>query len=378
MIIRRIFQFIDGFLDVLWKTWRAVRGPLRQAQLVPYRSYGTAGQLIVRGRVLTNRPLRPSQTDSAWRNAWHMFQRWATREIPGVVVTATWAGNEASAITDDEGYFRIEIGTQGRLDRSTFWQDVSVRLPAFPQTAPVTAKVVVPNPAAQFGVISDIDDTVIFSSATNYVRMAKIVLLGTAYSRLPFKGVAAFYRGLEKGTHAQPVNPIFYVSSSPWNLYDVLRDLFEFRSLPAGPLLLQDFGIDAEKFLHHAHRVHKVSVIRDLLDRYPHLPFLLIGDSGQQDPEIYREILRLYPGRVLSIYIRDVSRRRERNETVRKLAAEIDSPTCQLLLVKDTLAAAEHALRRGWIGPEVLEEIRMEKASEPPPQALEEALQQQT
>jgi phosphatidate phosphatase APP1 len=307
-----------------------------------------------------------------------MLQRWMTRKVPGTPVRACWAGQEYTATTDDDGYFRLEIPTGGRLPTDTGWHDVTVELPSFPNTPAATAKVLVPLPQAQFGVISDIDDTIIFSAATNFLRLAKITLLGTAYSRLPFKGVAAFYRGLEKGTAGLPVNPFFFVSSSPWNLYDVLRDLFEYRRIPAGPLLLQDYGIDATKFIHLGHREHKLAEIREVFDRYTRLPFLLIGDSGQEDPEIYREIVGLYPERVLAVYIRDVSKSPERADAVLKLAAEIERAGCRLLLAPETDAAAEDALQHGWLAPGVLEEIRTEKASEEPAGALEEALNQQT
>lgn len=377
-ILRATLHNLDRAIDQTSQGWRKLRGPSKRAQVVPYRSYGTNETLVVRGRVLTNRPIRPSETDSAWRNAVHMLERWGSREVPGTEILARWDGQEFHTTTDEEGYFRLEIPTNDRLPKDRAWHDVSVELPAFPDADPAIAKVLVPLAEAQFGIISDIDDTITFSSATNYLRMAKIVLLGTAFSRLPFKGVAAFYRGLEKGAAGRPVNPFFYVSSSPWNLYDVLRDLFEYRSIPAGPLLLQDYGVDLTKLIHESHHDHKLRSIRDVFDKYPHLPFLLIGDSGQADPEIYREVVRLYPDRVLAVYIRDVSHPPERDEAVRKLAAEIESANCRLLLAEETYPVAQDALANGWIEPGVLGEIESEKASEPAPQPLEKALNQQT
>lgn len=377
-VLKSTLVNLDRAVDEVSKGWRKVRGPLKHAQIVPYRSYGTEQVLVVRGRVLTNRPIRPSETDSTWRNAAHMLERWVTREVVGTEVRAYWDGQEFRAETDDEGYFRFEIPTESKLPADREWHEVSLNLTAFPEADPATAKVLVPLVEAQFGVISDIDDTITFSSATNYLRMAKIVFLGTAYSRLPFKGVAAFYRGLEKGTFGRPVNPFFYVSSSPWNLYDVLRDLFEYRSIPAGPLLLQDYGIDVTKIINESHHAHKLRSIRDVFDKYPRLRFILIGDSGQADPEIYREVVRLYPGRVLAVYIRDVSHPPERDEAIRKLAAEIEPASCHLVLAEETDAAAEDALKHGWLEPQVLEEIKTEKAAEPAPRALEKALHQQT
>ena len=100
----------------------------------------------------------------------------------------------------------------------------------------------VPAPQAQFGVISDIDDTVVHSNVTSKLRMILTVALSNARTRKPFKGVAAFYRALHAG-----VNPVFYVSKSPWNLYAPLVEYLEVQGLPLGPLLLRDFGFRTEK-----------------------------------------------------------------------------------------------------------------------------------
>jgi phosphatidate phosphatase APP1 len=364
---------IDGIKDV-----SGSEGPAVFARIVPYRSYGTAASLVIRGRLVRNRPIRPSETDAAWRNAMNMVQRWSSREVPGVRVRARARGVELTGASDAEGYFKIRVDLPPGGPAPDGWVEVALDLPDVPSSPPEVAKVLVPSAAAQFGVISDIDDTIVFSSATNYLRMAKIVLLGNAFSRLPFKGVAAFYRGLEKGTAGSPVNPFFYVSSSPWNLYDVLRDLFEHRSIPAGPLLLQDFGIDREKLFHEDHRSHKLRMITDVLRTYQDLQFLLIGDSGQADPEIYTEVVRTFPGRIKAVYIRDVSGEHSRDAAVQALAQQVKGEhNCDLLLVEDTVAAARHALEHGWIDPSVIQEIGEEKAAEPPKAAVEEVLGQE-
>jgi phosphatidate phosphatase APP1 len=100
-----------------------------------------------------------------------------------------------------------------------------------------------PPPSAQFGVISDIDDTVIRTDATRLLRMLKRTLLENARTRLPFEGVAEFYSGLHARRTVRALNPVFYVSSSPWNLYAVLTDFLEHQGIPLGPLMLRDWGI---------------------------------------------------------------------------------------------------------------------------------------
>jgi len=214
------------------------------------------------------------------------------------------------------------------------------------------ASVLIPPPTAQFGVISDIDDTVLQTGATSVRSLAKQVLFGNAYTRLPFEGVSAFYEALNRGG-----NPLFYVSSSPWNLYDVLVEFMELNDIPLGPIMLRDWGVSATELLPTTHGAHKQDAIRQILETYPKLPFILIGDSGQEDPEIYRQVVRDFPGRVLSIYIRDVNDDAARRESVQRLAQELAQDGSTLLLTADTAVAAEHAAARGWIHADGVAEV---------------------
>jgi phosphatidate phosphatase APP1 len=206
---------------------------------------------------------------------------------------------------------------------------------------------------AQFGIISDLDDTVLRSSVTDLLRMVHIVLLSNAHTRLPFEGVSDFYRALQLGSSGTGFNPIFYVSSSPWNLYDMLEDFLDVHGVPAGPLFLKDWSPTTLR----DHDRHKIGVIRTLLTTYPDLPFVLIGDSGERDPEIYRQVVREYPGRVRAIYIRDVTTR-ERDDAVHAIGDELKDIGVEMLLTSDTVEAAEDAAEKGLISPSALAALR--------------------
>jgi phosphatidate phosphatase APP1 len=224
--------------------------------------------------------------------------------------------------------------------------------------ARATASILVPATTATFGVVSDMDDTVLQSEVTSFLRAARMVLLENALTRLPFPGVAAFYRALERGATRAEANPIFYVSSSPWNLYDVIDGFLEAQRIPTGPLLLRDWDFGR---LTERHRVHKSAVIAEIFDTYPALPFLLVGDSGQEDPEIYTDLVRRHPGRVKAVYIRNVSPNADRTERIQALAREVRDAGSTLVLADDTLAAAKHAALHGWIASDALDEIGGEK-----------------
>jgi phosphatidate phosphatase APP1 len=193
--------------------------------------------------------------------------------------------------------------------------------------------------------------------------MLRLVLLTNAHTRLPFAGIAAFYRSLHSGAAGPFTNPLFYVSSSPWNFYDLLDEVFEVHDIPAGPLFLKDYGLARDLLLSRGHLEHKIAAIDHIFAAHPQLRFVLVGDSGQQDPEIYREAVRRHPGRVEAIYIRDVSSE-SRDRAVRTIAADIASLGVEMVLVQDTITAAEHAAEHGLIDPAALPEIRGERADD--------------
>jgi phosphatidate phosphatase APP1 len=187
-----------------------------------------------------------------------------------------------------------------------------------------------------------------------------MVLLENARTRLPFAGVAAFYRALREGSGGQQ-NPIFYVSSSPWNLYDVISGFLEAEEIPAGPLLLRDWDLGRSLFRTAAFKSRE---IREILETYPSLGFILIGDSGQEDPEIYTELVAEHPGRILAVYIRSVEPRPDRSEAIRGLAERVAESRSTLVLADDTLTVASHAAAHGWIRAEALPDIRGEKRAD--------------
>jgi phosphatidate phosphatase APP1 len=213
------------------------------------------------------------------------------------------------------------------------------------------------------------DDTVLQSHVTSIVQAFRTVLLGNARTRLPFPGVAAFYRALHAGASGTEQNPIFYVSSSPWNLYDLLVDFFDHQGIPAGPLTLRDWDFDRSAL--GSGRLHrfKDAAIREIMGVFPELPVILLGDSSQQDPEIYRDVVREFPERVLAIYIRDVKRTPERHAAITSLVAEVEASRSVLVLADDSMAAARHAAEKGFIKADALASIggekRMDEAATP-------------
>jgi phosphatidate phosphatase APP1 len=105
---------------------------------------------------------------------------------------------------------------------------------------------------------------------------------------------------------------------------------------------------------------HKFKEIENILLTYPALNFVLIGDSGQEDPVIYKEVVKQYPGRILAIYIRDVQLP-EREEIAIKVKEELSKDKVDMLILDNAEEAAEHAADAGLIFREAIPEIANEK-----------------
>src|SRR3546814_10185473 len=86
-----------------------------------------------------------------------------------------------------------------------------------------------------------------------------------------------------------------------------------------------------------------------MLELYDQFPFVLIGDSGQRDPEIYAQVVREHPGRVAAIYIRDVTRNPERDRGIGILAREVAAGGSTLVVAAASLEMARHAAEHGLI-----------------------------
>ena len=332
-------------------------GLLDPFEILPYRGHGTQRELFLKGRVLEEAGItNAGQNDTLWNNLRNMARRFASDEVAGARVRGTFRGLQVETVADKEGFFEVSFRLAEPLEGPSDWHPVELDLlsPASPGGRAVrsTGQVLVPQ-GARFGIISDIDDTVVHSSATNVLKMAWIVLRNNAHTRLPFEGVAAFYKALQRGPDGESFNPIFYVSSSPWNIYDVLEDFLDVHGVPVGPLFLKDWSPSVL----NKHRAHKLEVIRTLLRTYPELPFVLIGDSGEEDPEIYLQTVREHPGRIRAIYIRDVTSA-ERDAAVHAIADETSALGTPMIAVPDTAAAAEHAASLDLIARDAVAGIR--------------------
>jgi phosphatidate phosphatase APP1 len=264
-----------------------------------YLGHGGPAGVVVRGRVLDDPlPTAPVAGEGLWAAVRRSARHFLTDELPGVPLRITVGGATVTTETDGDGYFLTRLAPDPE-QLSSPWTTGTVELAGpfrgLDRAVVVPVEVRVPDDGARFGVLSDVDDTVLETGVQRVARMVVQTFTGSALTRTPFAGAAALYREL-----AGETNPVFYVSSSPWNLHGFLVAFLRHHGFPLGPVLLRDLLGNA------AGREQKAGRVQEVLDLHPQLPFVLVGDSGEHDPEVYAEVVRQNPGRVLAVYIREV------------------------------------------------------------------------
>lgn len=345
-----------------------VQDPLR---ILPYRGYGTPERVYLKGRVLEKDGIEPLGNDaSMWKNAVNMYRRFESDEIPMAKLRARMKNCEQEIEANEEGFFEVELTPQSPIEETELWQEIELMLidPPPRKQSSVTAigeSIIVRN-HARFGVISDIDDTVVYTAADKPSKMIEIAYLGNEHSRRAFAGVAPFYQALQQGKENEG-NPIFYVSSSPWNMYDLFAKFMDLSNIPFGPILLRDIELAPDNLLSFNHSDHKREQMEPVLKKFDNLSFILIGDIGQKDAEIYSQIVEDYPGRIMAVYIRDVlPNDKKRHEEVEAIAQSIRSNNAEFKLFTSTFDVAKHAINQGWIAEDCLPKIAADLGIESP------------
>ena len=308
-------------------------------RIEPYIGHGGPEGVVVRGRVLDN-PLASEAVDGEGIRAAvrRTVRHFLTDELPGVPLDITVGGATVETVTDTEGYFLVRVTSEpGTLESPWTRGNVALRgsyRGTTGHSAPVDVRV--PSAGASFGIVSDVDDTILQTGVQRVARMIVQTFTGSSLTRTAFPGAVELYRDLAAG-----VNPVFYVSSSPWNLYSFLVGFLRHRDFPLGPVLLRDLLGTWQG------REQKHVRIREVLDLHPDLPFVLLGDSGEHDPEIYADIVREYPGRILAVYIREV--RLDPGDGRVEKVSDAWGPDVPFVLAADSDAVRRHAAGLGLL-----------------------------
>ncbi|TRW23310.1 DUF2183 domain-containing protein [Flavobacterium zepuense] len=322
-------------------------------QIVPYCSYGTPHRLYVKGRVLDNVPLDYEENPSFVATIKNAIRQFDTYEIPGITVQLKVHNFTYTTRTDAHGYFLFDVTTDTdlrELSDAEGWLFYDLSIPtndATKVTEVFQGELLIPEADADFGVITDIDDTILYTGVTSFLKWKVLLnsLFVNSYKRMPLQDAPSLYQKLHKGIEGKEKNPIFYLSNSPWNMYQYLKLFLDHNRFPKGAVLLRSFNSIFQKVT-GSEKPHKQKEILNILEAFPNLNFILIGDSGEHDATIYTDIAAQFPNRVLCIYLRSVKHRR-RMQAVKSI---VDNFRVTPVLLVETSADAEaHAHTQGFI-----------------------------
>ena len=340
---------LDDHVDAAWRRFDTRFGRHRPRYIAAYRAFADARGVELTGRVLAEEPQGgPREEDGWWDNLLNTYRRFESDELPGVPLVVRFRDARLDVVTDHEGYYAAVFDTTA-APSDALWDNATVSLADGTLATPQPVLQV--GPAARIGIISDIDDPILHSGITDWKTAAQLPFLHNARTRKPLKGVAKLYQALQAGAGGAGRNPIFYVSSSPWNLYDLLEDFMELNAIPCGPIFLRDIGTDTGKFIKTPGHGHKLEHAKRLIERFPQLRWVLLGDSGQADAELYAEAAHAFGDRIAAIYIRDVD---PELDSPYDIAADahierVAGTAVPMLRARDSLAIAEHAAGLGLI-----------------------------
>jgi phosphatidate phosphatase APP1 len=264
-----------------------------QVMIVAYTGYGGAGWVRIMARVVLARPDPRTRRRPKRLRGWRSFVSLPVKHASVVLETD---GRRHEARTDRSGYIDCVV----EADLAPGWATVRLSTAG---AEPVEAPVRVVDPDVGFGIVSDVDDTVMVTALPRPLLAAWNTFVLDEHARMAVPGMAVLY---ERLSTAYPGAPVLYLSTGAWNVAPTLTRFLSRHLYPAGPLLLTDWGPTADRWFRSG-RAHKRATLARLAEEFPHIRWLLVGDDGQHDQEIYAEFAAAHPDNVAAVAIRRLS-----------------------------------------------------------------------
>jgi len=273
-----------------------------------YNGFGNAGKIMVLGHVLKLSPMpRKTYRQNIFINLFSMLRLFMVVPFSNAKISIEWEGNTYETKASEDGFFNYEILVD--IVPKEGWNPVLVRLQEekyASQNIQQYGSLYIPY-ASKHAFISDIDDTFLISHSSFLRRRLVALFSKNAHTRKVFEGVVNHYQLLASGNQNTNGNPFFYVSGSEWNLYDFIVEFTRINELPKGIFLLSRLKTVTQFWKSgQTDLMTKFTRIVRIIETFPHLHFVLLGDDSQKDPEIYLSIASHFPQKISAVYIRAV------------------------------------------------------------------------
>ena len=260
--------------------------------VIPYSGYGGDGWIRVLCRVLLARPSKTAKTRTTIRG-WRSF---VSIPVADSTVTVRIGDQEFEVTADRGGVVDVDLA----VDLDPGLRTISLQAPGSER---VEARIYVVRPEARLGVVCDIDDTVMVTALPRPFLAAWNTFVLDEHARRPVPGMAVM---LERLVRENPGSPVIYLSTGAWNVAPTLDRFMSRHLYPDGTMLLTDWGPTHDR-LFRSGRDHKRSSLERLAKEFPDVRWVLIGDDGQHDEELYRDFSEAFPQNVAAIAIRQLS-----------------------------------------------------------------------
>lgn len=314
-----------------------------------YRGYANEQELIVMGHVFKPTKLQDYDFQKKnIKNATSIIRLFRIKTFPNTDVFLEYKNKKIHTKTLIDGYFKFCVPLDQNVGYG--WIDYQVSIVYNEKT--IIAKDSYIRPKQQnLGIISDIDDTFLVSHTLNPFKKLYNVLFLNVTARKIFEDVVPHYQALSSAGRSlnEEQNAFFYVSSSEWNLYRFILKFTEIHDLPKAVLLLKDIKSSLTDFLwtgRGSHN-HKFEKIKHILEFYPNLKYVLLGDDSQKDPFLYEAICKIFPVTVKAVYIRKTGKSKKTNVT--KVLKNLETIGVSVCYFSHSSEAIEHSKNIGLI-----------------------------
>ena len=289
---------IEDWIHDVRERWARRRGHV--PTIVPYTGYGSTEWVRVLCRVLLSKPIAADEPSKRRRRrreqgirGWRSFTSVPVGDVPVIIEI----GGERIEVLADRGGV---VDTRIPVSLMPGWQRATLRASG---SESVEAPIWIVGPDVHFGIISDVDDTVMVTALPRPLLAFWNTFVLDEHARIPTPGMSVLY---ERLVRAHPGAPVIYLSTGAWNVAPTLTRFLSRNLYPAGPLLLTDWGPTHDR-LFRSGRAHKEDSLRRLAMEFPDVRWLLIGDDGQHDEELYARFAAEHPENVAAVAIRRLS-----------------------------------------------------------------------
>lgn len=312
-----------------------------------YRGYANEQELIVMGHVFKTLYDYDFQKKN-FKNATSIVNLFRIKTIKNFDIYLKYEGQEIHTKTLDDGYFKFCIPL--KKESHFGWIEYEVSIKHKNEIITVKGSFIRPH-KGNLGIISDIDDTFLISHTRNIFRKIYILLFKSVNDRKVFKDVVPHYQALSSAgrNNKDEQNAFFYISSSEWNLYRFIVKFTKIHQLPRAVILLKDIkrGITDFFFSGRGNHNHKFDKIKHVLEFYPNLKYVLLGDDSQHDPFLYEQICKIFPVTVKAVYIRQTGKYKK--ETTKIILKNLEDLEVSVCYFKDSSEAILHSKSIGII-----------------------------